>query len=388
MSDAVSPHGFTVARRGYEIRQVEQAVDAVTAERDRAWQRLADLGEFSRRLEQELSDAVRAAAEAGPPDFAHLSERAVRLLALAEEEAATLRSEAEQAADRMDSRAYADAAKLTADIRTYATRLTTGADEAARRQLAWARSEAESELAEAGREARSVLEAAEAAAEEIRARAAAATRDSEAWLAGRQLAADQEQQAQEAEAAARLERATAAVEQTLAEAERYHKTMRARAADIDADAATTAERVIGAAYREAARIADASLREEEVFAEQRAELRAHLDHIRQTLTALVPAAAPDPADTAPPAPADAETVLMPAVPPTTPAPTTPAPTTPAAPAEPAAPAASAATAETMLLPVVPDTATAETVMLPVAGGAEPGGGVRPQAVDDAGTEDA
>jgi len=287
MSDAVSAHGFTVTRRGYEAGQVEQAVAEVTAARDRAWQRLADLGELSRRLEQELAEAVRAAAEAAPPSFAGLSERAVRLLDLAEEEAAALRAETVRTAERTEARSRADAAKLTADIRTYATRLTGEADQAARDELARARALAEAELADAAREAGAVQQAALEQAAKVKAAAAAVVHESEAWLATRKLAADQEQQQKEAQAAAVQEQAVTEVERLLGEAERHRRAMRDRAAELEADAATRAEQLLGAAHREAARIADVSDREQQLFAEQSGSLQAHLDHIRQTLTALV-----------------------------------------------------------------------------------------------------
>jgi cell division septum initiation protein DivIVA len=295
MSDAVSPHGFTVTRRGYEISQVEQAIDDVTAERDSAWQQLSDVGEQVRGLEQELADAVRAAAEAEPPSFAELGEGAVRLLALAQEQASLLAADTARLAEQQMARARGEAAQLSTGIRDYAARLRAEADEAYRSGLEWARSQAEALNDEAGREARAAREAAGAEAAEIGARAGAESRDAQEWLAGQQRAADREQQEQEEWLQAWEQEVTAGAERKQGEGERHLKAVRALVADIDADAATQAARTVEAAHREAARIAAVAEREEAVLAERRGELQAHLDHIRQTLTVLTGAepAAPE-----------------------------------------------------------------------------------------------
>ena len=290
MSDAVSPHGFTVSRRGYETNQVEQAIDEVTTERDRAWQRLADLGEQVRGLEQQLADAVRAVAEAGPPAFAELGEGAVRLLALAEEEASRLAAESARLTEQQTVRSRGDVARLSAGTRDYATRLCAEADEAYRRELEWAQEQAGGARAEAEREAAATGAAADAEVAAIGARAETLSREAQDWLTGQQHAADQAEEAQEARLLAWEQEITAGAQRKLGEGERHLKAMQARAADVDADAATQAERTVEAAHREAARIASVTEREQAVFAERRGELQAHLDHIRDTLTALTGAA--------------------------------------------------------------------------------------------------
>jgi hypothetical protein len=299
MSDAVSPHGFTVARRGYRADQVQRAVDEVTAARDSAWQRLSDLGEQARGLEQELADAVRAAAEAEPPSFAELGEGAVRLLALAQEQASLLAADAARLAEQQTARARGDAAQLSTGIRDYAARVRAEADQAYRSGLERARAEAEALTAEAGREARSVREAAGAEAAETGARAGAESQEAQDRLAEHRLAADREQQEHEQRLQVWEQEVTAGAERRQGEAERHLGAVRALVADIDADAGAEAGRVIEAAHREAARIAAVSEREQAVLAERRTELQAHLDHIRQTLTVLTGADPDEPGEVLP-----------------------------------------------------------------------------------------
>ncbi|MHA6762548.1 hypothetical protein [Streptacidiphilus sp. PAMC 29251] len=297
MSDAVSPHGFTVTRRGYDSAQVDQALIRFTAERDAAWERLSGLGNRMRALEQKLIDAAaaeQAAAEAAPPTYAELSERAARLLVLAQEESVQLRTETEAWTEALDTEARADARRQLEDGENYAARLRGAADDSFRRDLDRARATAEAERGEADREARAAREDAAGYAAELRARAEEAAESVRLRLAALQHTADQAQAAADAEHAAAEAALTARAERRQSEAERHLKAMKATAAGTEAEAATTAERLLGAARREAERIAAGVERERLAYAEQQEELKAHLDHIRTTLVTLTGAA--DPAD--------------------------------------------------------------------------------------------
>ncbi|MEY9963047.1 cell division septum initiation protein DivIVA [Streptacidiphilus sp. MAP12-16] len=303
MSDAVSPHGFTVTRRGYDPDQVEHSLARLTAERDAAWERLSGLGHRMRALEQKLLDAAeaeraaQAAAEADPPSYLQLSDRAARMLVLAEEEAVQLRSDAEEWTESLDTRTRADAQQFRANAEGYAAQQRRVAEEAHRRELDRARAQAEAERADADRESRAVGEAADEYVVGRHADAEAAAEAARVRLVGLQHDADQEQAATDARGVAWEHQVTAGADRKRTEAERHHKAMQAKAAEIDAEAATQAERILEAAQREAARIAAAAEREQALFTQHRDELQAHLEHIRTTLTTLT--GAPDESESQP-----------------------------------------------------------------------------------------
>ena len=291
MSDAVSPqHGFPMARRGYDPDQVERAMVELTEGRDQAWERLSGLGNRMRALEQQLIDAAKAAEEAEPPSFAHLSERAGRLLVITEEEASAIRAEAEDWVDALDAEARADGQQSRAEGDDQAVRLRAAADEGHRRELERARSRAEAERADADREARTLRDEAAGYAGGVRDRAQEIAETTRTRLAALQHRADQELAGTEAAAVAQEEQLTSGAEHKQGEAERHRKAMQAMAEEIEAEAATRVERVLEAGRREAERIGAAAERDRAAFAERRDELQAHLDHIRTTLTALTGAA--------------------------------------------------------------------------------------------------
>ncbi|MFC1415152.1 hypothetical protein [Streptacidiphilus cavernicola] len=297
MSDAVSPHGFTVTRRGYDTAQVDQALVRSTAQRDAAWERLSGLGNRMRALEQTLIDAAaaeKAAAEAPPAAYAVLSDRAARLLALAQEESVHLRTEAEAWTEALDTEVRADAARCAQEGADDAARLRGSADEAFRRELDRARATAEGLRGEADRAARATREAAAGHAAELAAGSEQAAEAERARQAVLQQAADQALAEAETEQDAREAALSGRAERRQGEAERHLAAMRLSAAATEAEAVTAAERLLEAARREAERIAAAAEREALASAEQQAELRAHLDHIRATLTALTGAAAGEP----------------------------------------------------------------------------------------------
>ncbi|MEZ0091249.1 hypothetical protein [Streptacidiphilus sp. EB129] len=314
MSDAVSPHGFSVTRRGYDPAQVERLLARLTRDRDEAWQRLSGLGDRMRALEQRLIDAAeaasaaRAAEEAAPPTFAELGERAARIVDLATAEAEQLRVDAGQWIDALDARTRAEAQQLRADAEHAAVQLCDAADEAHRRELERARAQSEAERGAADRDARSLREQADAYAGDVRARAEQAERAASAWLTEQLRAADQEQAEAEARWTAWEAEVGAGAQRKQVEAERHRRAMQAKADEMDAEAATRAERIVEDARREAERIAEAAARDQAAHAERRDALQAHLDHIRTTLTTLTgaPAPAPTPTSAGTPAPDGSE----------------------------------------------------------------------------------
>ncbi|WP_037608142.1 coiled-coil domain-containing protein [Streptacidiphilus rugosus] len=305
MSDLTTPNAadFPLIRKGYDVDQVDQALARLTAARDEAWQRLAGLGDEMRALERRLMDLREAqqAAEATVPDFEVLSPRAAGLLVTAEDEAEAVRSDAVQEANRIDSAARTDARRSRTTAGEFADRLRAAADESHRRELERARAQAEALRAEADRETRAIREATTAHAEEAGARAETASREAHAWLAGQQRAADQEFAAHDVKVLAWEDEIVAVGDRKLAEVDRHLKAMQVKAEQIEADAATQAERRLEKGRRDAERIAEQSAREETAFAERRDLIQSQLDHIRETLTALTGTVTPED-----PAPAESD----------------------------------------------------------------------------------
>ncbi|WP_042368778.1 hypothetical protein [Streptacidiphilus neutrinimicus] len=289
---------FPLARKGYDVDQVEQALAHLTADRDEAWQRLAALGDGMRELERQLMDlqATQALAEATVPDFEVLSPRAAGLLVTAEEEAEAVREGAGADCARLDQEARDEARRLRAAAAQYAGQQRAAAEESHRRELDRARNQAESLRGEADRDARLARESAAAYAEEVHARADQASRDAHAWLAGQQRTVDQEFAEHDAKVVAWEEQVVAIGERKVSESERHLKAMQAKSDETDADAATQAERLVEAARREAARIVEQTEREQATFAQRREHIQSQLDHIRETLAALTGAVvgAPEP----------------------------------------------------------------------------------------------
>ena len=315
MSDPTTPDPaeFPLTRKGYDVDQVDQSLVQLTDARDDAWQRLSALGDEMRALERRLMDiqAAQVVAEAAVPDFEVLSPRAAGLLVTAEDEAETVRANAVAESTRIDGDARTEARRKRTVAGQYADQMRAAADESHRRELDRARNQAEALRGEADRDARGVLDAATSYADEVRGRADQASREAGTWLAGQQRTVEQEFAAHEAKVVAWEDEVIAIGERKVSESERHLKAMQAKSDEIDADASTQSERLIEAARREAARIAEQSDRELATFTQTREHIQAQLDHIRETLVALTGSAAAT-ADPEPEAEADAEPEAAPA----------------------------------------------------------------------------
>jgi hypothetical protein len=279
---------FSIARKGYAVAQVQQALLRFTVARDEAWQRLADLSEEVRTLELGLEELARARKEAEViiPDFEVLSPRAAGLLVTAQEEAKAVRAAALVDANRIDGESRVEARRLRAEAEQYAEKVHAVSEEVHLRELDRARSVASAERKEAQQDGRALREEAAAQADEIRVRAETAAREAQAWLAGQQRTAAQEFAAHDVKVTAWEGEVAAVGERKLEESERYYQAMEVRAAEIDDEAAAEADRRLEAAQREAERIAEHTAREQAAFAERRERIQSQLDHIRETLAAL------------------------------------------------------------------------------------------------------
>ncbi|MEU9200042.1 cellulose-binding protein [Streptomyces sp. NPDC048332] len=294
MSSApVSAHGFVGVRgRGYRPEQVDRTVAALSAERDGAREREAQLTALAERLVAESARLDEAVAALAPQDYASLGERAQQILALAEgeaevvraaaaEESQALRDEVDAAARILRESARADAEAMRAAATAHAERVLSAAEGAAGEELAAARQEA----ARAREEAGAAMAATVSRTDSVLAHQA--QEHGERWKAlGEELeGAAAAQSAEHAELTERAEAGLAAARRARAEAEEAarhgHEDAVARGAELIAGARVREERVV----RETERI----LRE---HAEGREDVQAHMAHVRNSLAALTGRVAP------------------------------------------------------------------------------------------------
>ena len=163
--------GFTVARRGYDPREVEAAFDraaadytVVVADRDELARNELRAREQIAELQKELRDLAAA-----PIDGRNLSPRLRHMLELAQDEAAEVRAHAHGSATATVEQARAQARALHEEATARARALGEQTDGAARARLADAAEQATVIVAEAERQAGKLRrEAEEARAEAAR----------------------------------------------------------------------------------------------------------------------------------------------------------------------------------------------------------------------------
>ena len=286
MSDAVPSYGFTAARRGYAPEQVDHALLSLTAQRDEAWQRLSRLGAHIRALETQLAETVQSAADAPAPDYAVLSEQALALMAMAENEAQAVRDKAERFAEDTRDTVYEAGQTLGRAATEYAEATRTEADLAARRTEERTRAEAEKLRGEADRDARAVRDAATGEAAKIRVEAAEAGERAEVRLAELRREADERFAVEEAAAVAEDAEISLAAERRLREAEQYRESVLGLIKQTDTDAQAKADQLLDQARREVERINAEIAKDHTEFEKRQETVQTHLDHIKGTLASL------------------------------------------------------------------------------------------------------
>ncbi|MEU9296763.1 cellulose-binding protein [Streptomyces sp. NPDC048266] len=278
---------FAVGRgRGYRPEQVDRHLAALSEDRDGAWERAARLTVLEKEMEAELA-RLRAVVEALPPQrYESLSDRARKILELAELEDETLVREAEAEAQSLAEAAETAGREAAEAARAYAEGVRAAADAEARATLEAARKRAEELTTEADREAaelrgaaREVFEATERRAAELladqHAEQTAVREEAERAAEGEATALDARHAELLAAAEGRLAEARRFLAKTEEEARHGQEDAEARAGEMFAAARLTAERV----ERETERV----LREHE---EARDDIHAHMEHIRTALAAL------------------------------------------------------------------------------------------------------
>ncbi|MGW7793866.1 DivIVA domain-containing protein, partial [Streptomyces tricolor] len=111
MSSASMPsHGFvTVRGRGYRPDQVDAYLEALSEDRDAAWERAARLTVLAKDMEAELGRMREAVAQLEPQTYESLGAAARRLFRLVLEEAADLRERTRRAGEELLAQADEDA---------------------------------------------------------------------------------------------------------------------------------------------------------------------------------------------------------------------------------------------------------------------------------------
>ncbi|MFE4701181.1 cellulose-binding protein [Streptomyces sp. NPDC056738] len=286
-STRVSPHGFVAVRgRGYRPEQVDAYAVALSRDRDAAWERAARLTVLAKDMEAETERLREAVTRLAPQTYEELGERARRIFELGEEEAETLREEA-----RREARAEAEVAEAVAcDVReaarAYADEVRGEAEEWALARLVDARAEADEVRVSARRAIKEDRGEVLTALREVRRRAEVLVAAQEAEHAARRAEFERAAGEREAEAEAELLDREARAGETLARAERAlaeakewdrhrQEDAGARAAELVAEARVSEERI--------ARETDRVLRE---HGERWDHVRAHMDHVRSSLTSL------------------------------------------------------------------------------------------------------
>ncbi|MBA4865364.1 cellulose-binding protein [Streptomyces sp. PSKA54] len=291
-SASVSPHGFVAVRgRAYRPAQVDAYVTRLSRERDEAWERAARLTVLAKDMEAEAERLREAVTGLAPQTYETLGERAQRILALGQEEAAAVLAAARDDAERVTAAAEEAMRELDEAAHAYADAVRAEADERARHRLLADRATADEIRIAARRDVKERRGEALAALREMRERTAGMLADLEKEHAERWDAAERDIAGGEAAADAHHDELTAAAEERLSKAERAFAEAEEAAWRIQEEAQTrAAELLTGARARE-----DAIGRETErvlrLHGEQWDEVRAHMDHVRNSLAALTGRAA-------------------------------------------------------------------------------------------------
>lgn len=285
-SATVSPHGFTAVRgRGYRPEQVDAYAEALSADRDAAWERAARLTVLARRMDEELERLRETVAGLAPQTYETLGERAQRLFELGEQEAVAVREGAlREVRQRVDG-ARSSAAGAREAAQAHADAVRADGDERARQRLLAAHAEADEILGVAGREADEERGEAVAALREMRRRTAGMLAEQDKEHAERWAEAEREEAAREAALAAHEEEALTRAGEALSDAEQVFADAEDSARDLEEEAHAHAAELVARAREDAEAVAEETDRLLGEHAEQRDDARAHIDHVHTSLTA-------------------------------------------------------------------------------------------------------
>ncbi|MHB9861186.1 cellulose-binding protein [Streptomyces sp. YIM S03343] len=275
-----------VRRRGYRRDQVDVFTEALSRDRDAAWERAARLTVLARDMEAEL-ERLRAAVEGlAPQSYEVLGERARCIFQLAQEEARELWDSAREEAVRRVEETKVCAEGVREAARPPVDAVRARAEEDARQRLLTARAEADEVRVAARREVKRGRGEVLAALREMR-------RRTEETLAGQQKEHAERWAAAEREAAGRAEAldtlhaaSLTRAETALAEAQREFGAAQESAARVQEDARGRAEAVLAEAKARQDRVARETERVLREHADRSDDVHAQLAQVSSSLSAL------------------------------------------------------------------------------------------------------
>ncbi|MFT2020364.1 DivIVA domain-containing protein, partial [Streptomyces sp. 796.1] len=289
MSGTESPHGFTTTGRGvrgYRPAQVDRYLAELSADRDTAWERAARLTVLANEMSAEV-ERLRAVLDELPPQtYAELGEGAQLILATAEQEAERLRAAAERSGKEAREAAaeHADAVRDAADVASGTLR--SDADRRAEEVIEQARAEAVALREAAERDAEQWRHEAADALEVARERAEALRTEQERSHAERWEALGVEIAEREAALEARIAELEALGERTVAESQRAYAEVEEAARHGQEDAEAQGDELIARARAQTERIERETEKVLYAHAEEREDVTAHMEHVRDSLAAL------------------------------------------------------------------------------------------------------
>ncbi|MDX3645002.1 cellulose-binding protein [Streptomyces sp. MB09-02B] len=289
MSSApTAPHDFEfdVVRRGYRPDEVDAHAAALSRDRDAAWERAARLTVLAREMGTDLDLLRETVAGLRPQTYEALGGRARELFELGVAEGEAVREGGRDDARRIVADAEEAGQRLRGAAQAYADKVRGEAEERARQVLLAAQTEADELRIEARRVVKEGRGEALATLRETRERAEGMLtelqKEYDARVAGIEREVAEREAAFDAglaDRAARAEAELVAAERGFAEAEADVVRMGEEAEERAAEALAEARRREEWVARETERV----LRE---HGERWDEVRAHMDCIRESLSAL------------------------------------------------------------------------------------------------------
>ncbi|MEV6834907.1 cellulose-binding protein [Streptomyces sp. NPDC051133] len=291
-SASMPPHGFvTVRGRGYRPGQVDASLEALSRDRDAAWERAARLTVLAKEMEAEVVRLRETVARLAPQEYETLGDRARRIFQLVVQEAADLTEGTRRAAHEQVAQAEEYAEHLLRTTREAADALRAEADERARQLLLAARAQADDLRIGARRDVKEGRGEALGALREVRQRTTGMLAEQSREHTERWAAAEREETEALAASDAGYAERTRRAEAALADAERALETAgesarrceeeaHARAADLVADARVRAECIAQETERVLCE-----------HSETWEDVQTHMDSVRDSLISLTGRAA-------------------------------------------------------------------------------------------------
>ncbi|GEK00469.1 cellulose-binding protein [Streptomyces sp. 1-11] len=286
-SASTTPYGLeTVRGRGYRPDQVDAYLEALSLDRDAAWERAARLTVLAKDMEAEAARLREAVAELVPQTYESLGERAAYLYRLALEEAAELREGARRAAQEEIAEAEAYARDVHQAAREAADASRAEAVEHARRIVLAARAAADELRIGARRGVKERRAEALAALREVRGRIEGLSASQAGEQAERLAAVERELAERLAAAEAREAERIAGAQARVAEAERALVEAGEAARRCEERARVRAVEIVDEAHTQEKRIAQETERVLREHSEMWDEVQTQMDSVRNSILVL------------------------------------------------------------------------------------------------------